>query len=100
MGGRHKLSQTITSPGPGAYNSQVKDLGPKYSMGYRPTRKLNGDNPGPGNYDPDYHKTKPRAGVAGFGTGKRGGDHANPTPGPGAYTQSVKRDGPAYHIGG
>lgn len=70
MGGRHKLSVTVNSPGPGAYNGNVNQSGPKYSMGYRPNQKLSSEAPGPGNYDPDYHKTKPRAGVAGFGTGK------------------------------
>jgi hypothetical protein len=59
IGGRHNLSHTINSPGPGAYNGNKGESGPKYSIGYRPTNKLKADIPGPGNYDPDYHRTKP-----------------------------------------
>lgn len=78
------------TPGPGAYQPQIKDGNPKYSMRIRPKTSTSETTPGPGNYEVRTDKSLQVPSYK-FGTEKKDGldlAQAKYVPGPGHYNQN------------
>ena len=92
------------SPGPGAYQPQVKDGNPKYSMRIRPKTSRSEVTPGPGNYDLRTDKSL-QVPCYKFGTEKKDGldlAQAKYVPGPGNYeynADAVNTSEPKFSFG-
>jgi len=95
------------TPGPGQYNENlyIKKSAPKYGMGTGAARSsINKDrlqSPGPNKYDPSRNQTMHKNPTWKIGTDKRRPMSArNGTPGPGNYTITSRKSGPAYGMRG
>lgn len=92
------------SPGPGAYQPQIRDGNPKYSMRIRPNSSKSEVTPGPGNYDIRTDKSLQVPSYK-FGTEKKDGldlAQAKYVPGPGNYeykADAVNTSQPKFSFG-
>lgn len=100
--GRDKTDKTkLDAPGPGSYNPQKLTKSCSYSMGNKIFGILN-DQPkeiGPGQYQPNYDSVEVNYRTK-FGIGNRPDMFGSKGfPGPGAYAETDKKEGPRYTFG-
>lgn len=99
---RLPLSETIETPGPGAYQIFDPAEGPKFSMQGRKDPGTFSLNPGPGHYNQGLNdvNSKDRAPTYRIGSGSRTERPSSAiVPGPGAYNADKKHSGPSWGFG-